>query len=113
MAIAEPVDQVDIMELKSEDGRLVFRVTSEGQLIFGPDFGAADAAKHFVQFVNKIMDERDQHVVRENTELRKTILGHLKGKGELRRIVEYQKAEMKDLTDQRDELHTLIEKKCG
>lgn len=111
--IAEPLDQVDVMVLKSEDGRMVFRVTPEGALVFGLDFGAADAAKHFAEFVNKIMDERDDHALRENTTLRRTILDHLKDKGELRRIMEYQKVEMKDPTDQRDELHTLIEKKCG
>lgn len=74
MAIAEPLDQVDIMVLKSEDGRVVFRVTTEGELIFGPDFGASDAAKHFAEFVNKIMQGRDDHALRENTTLRKTIL---------------------------------------
>ena len=72
--IAEPLDQVDVMVLNSEDGRLVFRVTPEGALVFGPDFGTADAAKHFAEFVNKIMDGRDDHALRENTLLRKTII---------------------------------------
>lgn len=112
MAIAEPRQQVDVLVLHSEDGRVVFRVTPDGELIFGPDFGAADAAKHFTEFVNKIMDQRDDHVLRENTELRKTILDHLKDKGKLRRIMEHQKVELKDPTDERDELHVLIEKVC-
>ncbi len=88
MAIAEPLEQVDVMVLSSEDGREVLRVTPEGELIFGPDFGAADAAKHFAEFLNKIMDQRDNHAIRENTQLRRTILGHLKDKGEIRRAME-------------------------
>ncbi len=124
MAIAEPVEQVDIMLLKTEDGRVVFRVTPEGDFAFGPDFGTADAAKHFAEFVNKIMVQRDDHVLRENTELRKTILEHLKDKGELRGMVEEQgrskiyddgsgEPARHELHRRLAELHARIEQKCG
>ncbi len=114
MAIAEPAEMVDTLQLHSEDGRLVLRVTEQGQLIFGEDFGTADAAKHFAEVVNKIMEQRNNQALEENTRMRQVIWQHFKDKGGIRLLMQEQLAEGEpDFEANLTEIYALIEKKCG